>query len=100
MSTDTEKLITTRESKDSAGSTGGFDVFSRNMYIGQFVMEIDGDYYWYPNKENYFGCWGEEVLRGIILSLSNLNETAPKYENPSNAHNQNNNNTEQFDISV
>jgi hypothetical protein len=52
--------------------------FQSSTYLGQFIMEVDGDFYYWPSKKS--GCWSAWSLRLISDKLTELNSQSSKHD--------------------
>jgi len=43
-------------------------------YIGDFIVDDDGFFYFWPLKDNWWGCWASYILREIADKLDELNQ--------------------------
>ena len=53
---------------------GSYYVYTNtDVYIGVFVMDVDGYYYYWPEKEKG-GCWSPWMLRDVTDKLDEVNK--------------------------
>jgi hypothetical protein len=49
--------------------------FENTVYLGQFIMDVDGHFYYWPSKKD--GCWSAWSLKIISEKLYELNSNYP-----------------------
>lgn len=47
--------------------------FENNKYLGRFIQDVDGFYYYWPD-EDLSGCWSEFSLKCIAAALQEINK--------------------------
>jgi len=58
-------------------SDGRYKVFFESKYLGDFVRDVDGFFYYWPSEDG--GCWSAWTLRLIANELEELNADWNKY---------------------